>query len=56
MGLIIEQILGSIWLITCIVVLGFGISSYFSNLSRGDNNKIMDNIKKLENNEKKYKK
>ena len=51
---IVENILGVAWLIGCLVVLGFGISSYLA-LYRGNDNKIMDNLKKMERDEKKRK-
>ena len=51
---IVEKILGGTWLIVCITILGFGISSYLQ-LKMGNSNKIMDNIKKMERDEKKRK-
>ena len=51
---IVEKILGGTWLIVCITILGFGISSYL-HLKMGNSNKIMDNIKKMERGEKKRK-
>ena len=34
-----EQILGIVWLVICVIVLGFGVSSYLHTLCRADNNK-----------------
>tara|TARA_R100001377_G_C3140309_1_gene92446 strand:- start:378 stop:557 length:180 start_codon:yes stop_codon:yes gene_type:complete len=52
---IIETVLGMVWVLVCVGVLGFGVSSYLHLLTRGDNNKIMDNIDKMERDEKKRK-